>query len=191
MDIITGCPAASFSNDLWDQKNSLKTEPRNHWPRKQFCSQLHSDILIYWVCAQCIQNSGAKSWLCSRSYFTKKWMVFKYLNILTNCELSDMYFIQFTVSYSIFILFERLFIWQMVYSWYLSQTHCNLIFVQRMACHYFWFSIFFFLTISSGVPKGSVFGPILFLLFMDDLADGYCFTFCNLLLFADDCKLFR
>ena len=48
-----------------------------------------------------------------------------------------------------------------------------------------------FRSITSGVPQGSVLGPILFLLFMDDLSDCFHADSSKILLFADDCKLFR
>jgi len=44
--------------------------------------------------------------------------------------------------------------------------------------------------ITSGVPQGSVLGPTLFLLYINDLADGFASLGCTVKLYADDAKLY-
>ena len=44
--------------------------------------------------------------------------------------------------------------------------------------------------VTSGIPKGSVLGSILFLLFINDLTEC-CIQYSEIYLFADDAKLFR
>ena len=46
-----------------------------------------------------------------------------------------------------------------------------------------------FVTVLSGVPQGSVLGPILFILFINDI-DTVCQSSTKLKLFADDLKLY-
>ena len=48
--------------------------------------------------------------------------------------------------------------------------------------------ILYYVMVSSGIPEGSVLGPLLFLLYINDVVD--CFTFSSCKLFADDLKIY-
>lgn len=48
----------------------------------------------------------------------------------------------------------------------------------------------FYRTMLSGVPQGSILGPFLFTLYIDDLSEILP-TDCRALLYADDCKIFK
>ena len=42
--------------------------------------------------------------------------------------------------------------------------------------------------VNSGIPQGSVLGPLLFFIFINDMPEKVKFNICKL--FADDCKLY-
>ena len=45
------------------------------------------------------------------------------------------------------------------------------------------------IAVTSGVPQGSVLGPLLFIIYVNDLPDSILYSY--ILIFADDCKIFR
>ena len=44
-------------------------------------------------------------------------------------------------------------------------------------------------TATSGVPQGSIIGPTLFIMYINDIVD--CVHYSEILLFADDCKIYK
>ena len=68
-------------------------------------------------------------------------------------------------------------------NWIRTYLHSRYQYVRILGCESQSFIV------KSGVPQGSHLGPLLFILFMNDVVDGFPFSKC--LLFADDLKIFR
>ena len=45
------------------------------------------------------------------------------------------------------------------------------------------------MNVTSGIPQGSVLGPLVFVVFISDLPDEFKYSICKM--FADDCKIYR
>lgn len=70
-----------------------------------------------------------------------------------------------------------------LYRWFVSYVTNRTQAVAMNGCTSDWVSI------TSGVPQGSLLGPLLFVLFVNDI--GSCFLNSHFLLYADDMKIFR
>ena len=70
-----------------------------------------------------------------------------------------------------------------MFNWFSSYLHGRMQRVVLNGNQSDWYSV------TSGVPQGSILGPTLFLMYMNDIFD--CLQYSELLLFADDCKIFR
>jgi len=64
--------------------------------------------------------------------------------------------------------------------------------VCRSVCHaaHLVFTVYYINSDVSGIPQGTVLGPILFIIYINDLAE-VCKQFINVYLFADDAKLYK
>jgi len=45
--------------------------------------------------------------------------------------------------------------------------------------------------VQSGIPQGSILGPFLFLIYINDLTSVIQYTECRIYLYADDAKIYR
>jgi len=68
-------------------------------------------------------------------------------------------------------------------NWFSSYLHGRKQRVILNGKHSDWYNV------TSGVPQGSILGPTLFLMYINDIFD--CVYYSELLLFADDCKIYR